>query len=151
MAVPIRVLFVCTDNASRSQMAEAWLRHLGGDRFVARSAGTAPSHLHAAATRVMQEAEVFIGAQRGKGLDGVKLERFDLLVTLDDEAVERASELPAEWAREHRHFDDPSFLEDPDGPDTDAFRELRDELRTYIEQLIARRGQPEPRIRDTRN
>ena len=85
-SLPIRVLFVCTTNSCCSQMAEAWLRHLGGGRFVVRSGGTDPSHLDPVARRVMDEVGVGIASQRGKGLDAFVSETFDLAVTLCDNA-----------------------------------------------------------------
>jgi protein-tyrosine-phosphatase len=136
---PFRVLFVCTANSSQSQMAEGWLRHLGGDRFIVRSAGTRPSFLHPLATRAMQEAGIEISAQRGKGVDAVASERFDLMITLCEEVHERgAPELRSVAAVEHHPVDDPTWFEDEDGPDLDAFRQLRDELRAFVEALVAR-------------
>ncbi len=133
---PLRVLFVCGDNSARSQMAEGWLRHLGGERVLVRSAGTAPRHLHPLATRAMQEVGVDIGAHRGKGLAAVTLERFDLAVTLCDGTQGACAERVTAARTEHRHFDDPTWLEDPDGDDLAAFRDLRDALRAYVATLI---------------
>lgn len=137
---PYRVLFLCVANSCQSQMAEAWLRHLGGDRFVARSAGTTPSHLHPLATRVMQEAGIDIGAQRGKGLDAIRRETFDLCVALSGAALDESPPLPHVTKFETREFDDPTWFEDADGADIEEFRRLRDELRAYVESLVASRG-----------
>ena len=134
---PFRVLFVCADNSCQSQMAEGWLRHLGGDRFVARSAGTEPRHLHPLATRVMQEAGVDIGAQRGKGVEAVLRESFDLCVALTEFARGACPPLPHVARIETREFDDPTWFEDPHGDDLDDFRRLRDELRAFVEELVA--------------
>jgi arsenate reductase (thioredoxin) len=136
MPGPHRVLFVCVANSCQSQMAEAWLRRLGGERFVVRSAGTAPRHLHPLATRAMQEVGVDIGAQRGKGVDAVQRERFDLCVTLSETARADCPPLPNVARTEAREFDDPAWLEEDDG-DLDAFRRLRDELRAFVEALVA--------------
>ena len=137
MRAPRRVLFVCADNAGASQIAEAWLRRLGGDRFVARSAGARPRALHPLATRAMQEAGIDIGAQRGKGLDAIRRERFDVLVTLGEEARAATSSLPGSPRTIHH---DPSGgvpLEEEDADELEEFRRLRDALRVFVEELIA--------------
>jgi arsenate reductase len=136
---PFRVLFVCVANSCQSQMAEAWLRHLGGDRFLVRSAGTEPRHLHPLATRAMQEAGVDIAAQRGKGIEAIQRESFDLCVALSGTARASCPPLPYVTAIETREFDDPTWLEPDDGADIDEFRRLRDELRAFVEELVAAR------------
>lgn len=134
---PHRVLFVCVGNACQSQMAEGWLRHLGGERFVVRSAGTAPRHLHPLATRAMQEAGVDIGAQRGKGIEAILRESFDVCFALSDAARRACPPLPHVARVETREFDDPTWFEDADGADLDEFRRLRDELRAFVEGMVA--------------
>lgn len=138
-APPIRVLFVCDDNSARSQMAEAWLRHLGGDRFVARSAGVSSRHLHPAATEVMQEVGVYIGAQRGKGMDAMRHERFEIVVTLSEVALEGCADVSPIVEREHVPIDDPGWIQDDEGwADVDEFRRVRDEIRLYVDRLVSR-------------
>lgn len=143
MTQPVRVLFVDLDNSVRSQIAEAWLRHLATTReppvpVLVRSAGTDPRHLHPLATAVMQEVEIDIGRQRGQGLATLADERFDLLVTLCDVAVDAVpDDRPRATTRRHHPVDDPAFLEDPEAPDIEAFRTCRDELRTLVETLLA--------------
>ncbi len=141
MRRPCRVLFVCVGNSCQSQMAEAWLRRLGGDRFIARSAGIAPRHLHPLATRVMQEVGVDIAAQRGKGIDAVLRERFDLCVALTSAARAACPPLPHVARHDTRDFDDPTWFEDSfedgGGADIDEFRRLRDELRAFVEEIVA--------------
>jgi arsenate reductase len=139
-ARPYRVLFVCVGNSCQSQMAEGWLRHLGGDRFLARSAGTEPRHLHPLATRAMQEAGVDIAEQRGRGLDAVARERFDLCVVLSATAEAACREMPGVARTELREFDDPTWFEDADGADLDEFRRLRDELRAFVAEMVAARA-----------
>jgi arsenate reductase len=134
------VLFVCVGNSCQSQMAEGWLRHLGGDRFLVRSAGTEPKHLHPLATRVMQEVGIDIGAQRGKGVEAILRENFDLCVALSETARDACPPLPHVARIDVREFDDPTWLEDADGPDLDEFRRLRDELRAFVDELVRGRG-----------
>lgn len=134
---PFRVLFVCRENSCRSQMAEAWLRRLGGSAVVARSAGPAPRHLHPLATAAMQEVEIDIAAQRGKGFDAVRHERFDLVVTLCDASAGDVPPLPGAPLVRHLPVDDPTWIEDEHGAVLDEFRRARDELRALVEALLA--------------
>lgn len=134
---PVRVLFLCVGNSCQSQMAEAWLRHLGGDRFLVRSAGTQPRHLHPLATRAMQEAGIDISAQRGKGVEAILRESFDVCFALSDTARDACPPLPHVGRIETRAFDDPTWIEDTQGADLDEFRRLRDELRAFVERLVA--------------
>src|SRR3990170_6020380 len=83
-----RILFVCTHNSARSQMAEGFLRHYASDGFDAYSAGTEPGALHPLAVRVMAEEDVDISGQRAKSLDAFLEEPFDYVITVCDEANE---------------------------------------------------------------
>lgn len=145
MPRPYRVLFLCVGNSCQSQMAEGWLRHLGGDRFIARSAGTEPKHLHPLATRAMQEAGVDIAAQRGKGIDAISRESFDLCVVLSESARDACPELRHVARVETRPFDDPTWFEEEDGGDLDEFRRLRDELRALADEIVRSRATPTQR------
>ncbi len=133
---PLHVLFVSRGNASRSQMAEGWLRALGGARVIARSAGTSPRHLHPLATAAMQEVDIDIAAQRGKGLDAVRLERFDLVITLCDAVATELPPLPGSPAARHHPVEDPALIEDEHGPQLDEFRRARETLREIVEELL---------------
>lgn len=141
---PLRILFVSTGNACRSQMAEGWVRHFAPEGVIARSAGTEPRHLHPLATRAMQEAGVDIGHQRGKGVDAVRHERFDLVVTLCETAAAACPPLPLAKAALHRPFDDPALLESDDDADLEAYRALRDELRAFVWELLRERDAAGP-------
>ncbi len=136
-AQTIRVLFVCTGNSARSQMAEALANHLGAGRMEAQSAGTMPVGVNRHALEVLKERGIDASGQRSKGLDDV-LEPLDLIITLCDSAV---NECPAPLlAGKHEHWStpDPSFV--PGGPDTvrQSFREVRDRLENQIQDLIDR-------------
>ncbi len=133
---PFRILFVSSGNSVRGQIAEGWVRALGPSHVVARSAGTRPRPLHPIATRVMQECGVDIAAQRGKSVEPMKHERFDLVVTLCETAASECPEFIAVRRRVHRPFEDPALLEDPTDPDLDAYRALRDEVRAFVEELL---------------
>ena len=134
----LRVLFVCTGNAARSQMAEGLANHLGRGRVVADSAGTYPAGLvigHAVA--VMRERGIDISSHYSKGLDEVA-GPFDRVVTLCDSALQ---ECPAPLVSDHHeHWStvDPSFVDG--GPEAvrEAFRQVRDRLERQIADLIDR-------------
>ncbi len=133
---PIRVLFVCTGNAARSQMAEGLANHLGKGRIQANSAGTFPAGFvvgHAVA--VMEEHDIDISRQYSKGIDDVP-GAFDCVVTLCDSAVQECPVPLLEGHHEHWSTYDPSFAEG--GPDAvrEAFRQVRDRLETQISALI---------------
>jgi arsenate reductase len=143
-ASPLRVLFVCTGNAARSQMAEGLANHLGRGRVVADSAGTFPAGMvmrHAVA--VMQERGIDISSHFSKGIDDVT-GPFDRVVTLCDSAVQ---ECPADLVSgRHEHWStyDPSFADG--GPDAvrEAFRQVRDRLEAQIADLVERLLKDEP-------
>ncbi|HYS06825.1 MAG TPA: arsenate reductase ArsC [Candidatus Dormibacteraeota bacterium] len=133
---PIRVLFVCTGNAARSQMAEGLANYLGKGRIEAKSAGTFPAGFvvgHAVA--VMEEHGIDISRQYSKGIDDVP-GAFDCVVTLCDSAVQECPVPLLEGHHEHWSTYDPSFAEG--GPDAvrEAFRQVRDRLETQISALI---------------
>lgn len=137
---PFRILFVSSGNACRSQMAEGWARHFAPAHVVVRSAGTRPRALHPLATRVMQEAGVDIAAQRGKSVEPFVPERFDVVVTLCEAAASECPQFPNVPRRVHRAFEDPAFLAEPGDEDIDDYRRLRDEVRQFVESLLAPRG-----------
>ncbi len=118
-------------------MAEGWLRHLGGDCFLARSVGPRPSHLHPLATAAMQEVEIDIASQRGKGFDALQSERFDVVVTLCEESAADLPALPGRPTVRHHPTDDPTWIEDEFGADINEFRKVRDALRDVVAALVA--------------
>ena len=129
-----RVLFICTHNSARSQMAEGLLRHLHGDRYEASSAGTEPGSLHPLAVRAMAEAGIDISAARAKGIDSLGDERFDLAVTVCDEAAEACPTYPGAARHAHWGLPDPSRATGNEEERLEAFRTVRDEVRRRIEE-----------------
>jgi arsenate reductase (thioredoxin) len=132
------VLFLCTANACRSQMAEGWLRHLHGDRLEALSAGTRPGELDARAVRVMAEAGVDISRQRSKTLVDQESRRIDLLVTVCDRARESCPVFPGVARSLHRSFADPPELAATTSDEEaalDVYRRVRDEIRDFVVTL----------------
>jgi arsenate reductase len=98
---PIRVLFVRTHNSARSQMAEALLRHLGGEAFVVSSAGTEPSRIHPLAIRAMAKLDLDIAAARSKHVAEFIGQDFDYIITVCDRAREQCPLFPADPERIH--------------------------------------------------
>jgi len=136
----VRILFLCTGNSCRSQIAEGWARHLLGDQVEAFSAGTEPRPVDPRAIRVMAEAGVDISAQRSKSVDELTEADFDYVVTLCDDAKEACPYFPARVRVVHRGFDDPPELAAAARSEEEAlahYRRVRDEIRAFVETLPA--------------
>lgn len=133
---PPRVLFLCTGNSARSQMAEAVLGHRSGHRIVARSAGSSPKILHPNAVRVMAERDIDISSHTTKHLNRFARSRFDRVITLCDKVREICPEFPGQPTTAHWSMADPGAEEDADGSHA-AFVRTADELETRIGALIA--------------
>ena len=126
------VLFVCTHNSSRSQMAEALLRALKGDRWEAYSAGTAPTGVHPGAIAVMAEIGIDIRGHRAKGLDAFQGITFDEVVTVCDHAQESCPVVPGGSVKRHQSFEDPAAAKGTEAEVLAVFRRVRDEIRAWI-------------------
>jgi arsenate reductase len=136
-----RVLFLCTHNSARSQMAEGLLRHLSGDRFEVMSAGTEATHVKPQAIEVMGEIGVDISSQESKTLEHYLGEPFDYVVTVCDAADEACPVFPGAKSRLHWSFRDPSQATGTDEEQLEAFRKVRDEIQVRIEkEFLARAG-----------
>jgi len=133
----LRVLFLCTGNSCRSQMAEGWARALRGDVVEAHSAGTAPQELNPLAVRAMAEAGVDISAGRSKTPADLAHVAFDVVVTVCDSAHEACPTVPGARVA-HVGFDDPPRLAAGAASDEEAmghYRRVRDEIRAFVETL----------------
>lgn len=131
-----RVLFLCTGNSCRSQMAEGWLRHLAGDRFDVVSAGTKPVGLHADAVLVMREAGVDISGQHSKNVSEVLQQRFDFVITVCDSAKEACPYFPGGVQRLHWSFSDPAAASGAHEQRLVVFRQVRDQIAEYMRSFI---------------
>lgn len=134
----IRVLFLCTGNSCRSQMAEGWARRLKGDLLEAYSAGVETHGLNPRAVQVMAEAGVDISGHRSKALDALKDVDFDYVVTVCDHARETCPWFPGRAKVVHAGFDDPPRLALDAASEEEAlahYRRVRDEIRAYVETL----------------
>jgi len=132
------VLFVCTHNSARSQMAEAFLRELAGDRFDVESAGTEARGVHPMAVQAMAEKGIDISLQKSKTVDRFLDQRFDLVITVCDDAAEACPVFPNAEERRHWSFRDPSAVIGDAEQRFAAFASVRDAIRERIErELIA--------------
>ncbi|WP_228282714.1 arsenate reductase ArsC [Rubrobacter tropicus] len=132
-----RVLFLCTHNSARSQMAEGLLRGLAGARFEAASAGTEATRVRPEAVSVMAELGIDISGQESKTLDRYLKETFDYVVTVCDEANEACPFFPGAKERLHWSLPDPSAVGGTEEERLGVFRSVRDRLRDRIEGELA--------------
>ena len=138
MPPKLKLLFLCTGNSCRSQMAEGWARALHGDRLEPYSAGTAPGRVDPRAIQVMREAGVDISGHRSKHLEEFTGVDFDVVVTVCDKANESCPVFPGKVRRLHVGFDDPPRLATGAATEEEAlghYRRVRGEIRAFIETL----------------
>lgn len=134
----LKVLFLCTGNSCRSQMAEGWARALKGDVIEPYSAGVEIHGMNARAVQVMAEAGVDISGQHSKHVDELAGIEFDYVVTVCDRANESCPLFPGKTKIVHVGFDDPPKLAASAGTEEDAlnhYRRVRDEIRAFVEAL----------------
>ncbi|MEW6545229.1 MAG: arsenate reductase ArsC [Nitrospirota bacterium] len=131
-----RVLFLCTGNSCRSQMAEGLLRHLAGDRFEVASAGTRPAGLNPGAVEVMREIGLDIAHHRSKGIEEFQGETFAYVVTVCDRARESCPVFPGAATVLHWSFDDPAAAQGTEEERRAVFRRVRDEIASRIERFV---------------
>jgi arsenate reductase len=133
----LRVLFVCTHNSARSQMAEAFLRALAGDRVEVASAGTEATRVHPLAIRVMEEVGIDLRGHASKTLDRFLGEPWDFVITVCDSANERCPVFPAPVKRLHWSFEDPSAIRGAEQERLEGFRRVRDAIAARIRHWLA--------------
>ena len=138
MSEKIKVLFLCTGNSCRSQMAEGWAHYLKSDVIEAYSAGIETHGLNPKAVEVMAEAGVDITSQKSQHIDELKGVPFDYVITVCSHAHETCPYFPTTAKVIHKGFDDPPKLSkesDPEEVKLDGFRRVRDEIKAYVETL----------------
>jgi arsenate reductase len=133
MTAPRRVLFLCTHNSARSQMAEGLLRALGGDRFAVFSAGTLATSVRPEAITAMREIGIDISGQSSKTLEQFLGEPFDEVITVCDDANDACPVFPGARNRRHWSIPDPSAVTGNENNRLTAFRSARDQIRQRIE------------------
>lgn len=138
---PIKVLFLCTGNSCRSQIAEAWLRHLGGDRFEVYSAGLEPHGVNPHTITVMEETGYDMSRHSSKHLDEYKGKiDFDFLITVCGNADERCPFFPGMGTRLHWPFEDPAAFNGPMDETLKLFRKVRDQIKAKIQAWLDEGG-----------
>jgi arsenate reductase len=131
-----KVLFLCTGNSARSQMAEGLLRDLSGDRFEVASAGVDPKALHPLAIEAMQEIGIDISRQESKSVTTLLGQHFSYVVTVCDDAKERCPIFPEPARPIHWRFDDPAAIEGTRDEKLAVFRRVRDEIEMRLRQWL---------------
>ncbi len=134
-----RVLFLCTGNSARSQMAEGWLRHLAGDRFEVGSAGTHPAGLNPKAVAAMGELGIDISQHRSKSLEEFLGQPFDYVITVCDGAKEACPIFPGAAQSLHYSFTDPAAAPGSMEEQMAVFRRVRDAIGQRLQEFV--RGQ----------
>jgi arsenate reductase len=131
-----RILFICTHNSARSQMAEGLLRHLGGEQFEVFSAGTEATLVRPLAIQAMAEIGIDISQQQSKALDRYLDEPFDEVITVCDTAAETCPIFPGATHRRHWSFEDPSKATGSEAEQIAVYRRVRDEIHERIEEEL---------------
>lgn len=132
---PLNILFLCTGNSCRSQMAEAWANRLMGDSIKAFSAGVAPKGIDPNAIKAMAEVDIDISAHSSKDIEAFANIEFDYVITLCDHANESCPFFSGNTKRIHKGFDDPPKLAEGSASEEETmihYRRVRDEIKDYV-------------------
>jgi arsenate reductase len=143
MSDKLRVLFICTHNSARSQMAEGLRRHIAGDRYEVASAGTEKSVVRPDAITVMAEVGVDISGSESKTLERYLDDRWDYVITVCDDANESCPVFPGAANRSHWSFRDPSKFQGTDEERLEFYRRIRNEIAARV-RLFVNATQPSP-------
>jgi len=127
-----RILFICTHNSARSQMAEAFLKTLFPERFEVYSAGTQPGKLNPFVVKAMVEVGMDISGNHTKSVDEFKGDKFDLVVTVCDQAKETCPYFPGALGYLHRNFEDPSTFTGSEEEIMEKVRQVRDNIKNWV-------------------
>ena len=131
----IKVLFLCTGNSCRSQIAEGWARHLKGDVIEPYSAGIRPIGVNSRAIKVMAEERVDISMHKSQHIDEFSEIDFDYVLTLCDNARGHCPVFSGKAKVIHKPFDDPYFASGSEEQILTTFRKVRDDIRTFVETM----------------
>ena len=131
-----KVLFLCTANSARSQIAEGLMKSMGGEQWEVKSAGILPSYVHPLAIRVMDEVGIDISKQTSKSQNQFLKEEFDYIITLCDHAAMACPNFPGQGIRLHWSIEDPAMAIGAMDERVAVFRRARDEIRTRIERFL---------------
>jgi len=131
-----KVLFLCTGNSCRSQMAEGWLKHLGGDEFEVYSAGIVAHGQNPRAITAMADVGIDISQQKSEALDPAILDKVDLLVTVCGNADETCPTVPVSCEKQHWPFDDPAKASGSEEEIMAEFYKVRDQIKHKIQAFL---------------
>jgi len=134
-----RVLFLCTSNSCRSQMAEGFLRHIAGDRFEVFSAGVKPTQVNPLAIKVMAEAGIDISEHRSKSAMEFIGQQFDYIITVCDNAKQTCPVFPGKHEKIHWDLEDPAEAQGNEEERLSFFRRIRDEIKSMVNNFKDRR------------
>lgn len=134
-----KVLFLCTHNSARSQMAEGLMRSIYGDMYESYSAGVSPTFVDPDAVLAMAEIGIDISGQRSKGIEEFQKESFDLVATVCDRVRESCPLFSGSGRRVHKSFDDPASFQGDER--LEAFRRARDEIKAWIKEAFRPGGE----------
>jgi len=140
-SVKTRVLFLCTGNSCRSQMAEGFLRHMAGDKFEAFSAGVAPIQVNPLSIKAMEEIGVDISRQKSKPVIEFRGQSFDYVITVCDKARQACPVFPGRQERIHWDLPDPAEAKGGEKQKFEAFRKVRNQIREKVEKFIRREAE----------
>ena len=138
MSSKLTILFLCTGNSCRSQMAEAFMNKYHGDKFISYSAGTEPSSVNPRAAQVMQEKGIDISQNQSKHVSDLPVDSTDFVLTVCNHARENCPYFPANIKSIHHNFDDPPALEKDEESEEEKlahYRRVRDEIEKYVKKL----------------
>jgi arsenate reductase len=127
-----KILFICTGNSARSQMAEGLMRHFRNNEFEAFSAGVEPKGVHPKAIEVMKEIGIDISRLKSKHIDELPTREFDYIITLCNHAAQNCPVFLGKGQRLHHGFTDPAAARGSEEEIADAFRKVRNELQGFI-------------------
>ena len=136
-----RVLFICTKNSARSQMAEALINHDLAGQVEAFSAGMEPSFVHPLAIAVMKELGIDISTRRSKGLDEFVGQKFDYVITLCSEADQSCPVFFGGTKKIHISFPNPTIKSETGEEETAVFRRVRDQMRAQLVEFLSKEGE----------
>jgi len=131
-----KVLFICTGNSARSQMAEGLLKALGSKDWKAQSGGIFPSYVHPLAIRAMEEIGIDISKQTSKSINRFAKKKFDYMITLCDDAAKSCPNFPGAGKRLHWSFEDPAAAIGAVEERLAAFRKVREKLKIKIQEFL---------------
>ncbi len=131
-----KVLFICTGNSARSQIAEGLINNFYSDKFEAFSAGTKPSRINHYAIKVMEEISIDISKQISKSISEFNNVEFDIVITVCDNAKKVCPFFPGAKEMIHAPFDDPAAFKGADDQIIEFFRSVRDQIKNWIEENL---------------